>query len=152
MNKFDQIAYVDLFNNLNTNPIPLEFSNEMTTLKTLAALQAKVNQIIDFRNNAVNDANTYTDEQTKIINDALAVLQNNLNAGTLVPKGSLTIDKFSSDFLNSVNTFVQNQLAESAKFVSFGIDDSGYFYVDVPSNWEQINFSSDADGHLILEY
>jgi hypothetical protein len=151
MSAFDQISSIDLFDGLNISPIPLEFSQEMTTTKILAAIQAKVNEIIDFRNNAVSDANNYTDEQIKILNDVLTVLQNNLNLGTLVPKGSLTLDKFNSDFLSNLNNLIQNQLSQSAKFVSFGIDDNGYFYADIPDNWNGVTFDTDSDGHLILE-
>jgi hypothetical protein len=149
---FEPIPYLDLFGGLNIGTIPLEFSQEMTTTKILAAIQAGVNKIVDYRNNAVSDANSYTDEQIKILNDVLTVFQNSLNLGTLVPKGSLTLDKFNADFLTNLNSLIETQLANSAKFVNFGLDDNGYFYADIPDNWNEVNFSSDVEGHLILEY
>lgn len=47
-NKMDLLG--GMFNGLNLNPIPLEFSQSMTTTKTLAALLAKLDQVINFTN------------------------------------------------------------------------------------------------------
>jgi hypothetical protein len=145
MNQFDQLQYIDLFNGMNTSPIPLEFSNEMTTLKIMAALQAKVNSIIDFRNNAVSDANSYTDEQKALIDKSIQDLNTSLTQ---------TINSLPNNaaYMSTLIQTVTNVLSGAAKFVNFGLDDKGYFYADIPDSWNEITFSSDSEGHLILEY
>ena len=53
---------------------------------------------------------------------------------------------------------LQELVGRIAKFVIFGLDNRGYFVVDIPDNWDEITFSTDTDyssatyGHLILEY
>lgn len=47
-NKMDLLG--GYFNGLNLNPIPLEFSQSMSTTKTIAALLAKLDQVIGFTN------------------------------------------------------------------------------------------------------
>lgn len=44
------VEHFNLFSGLNINPIPLEFSNSLTTTEILGALQAKVNELIKILN------------------------------------------------------------------------------------------------------
>ena len=48
---------------------------------------------------------------------------------------------------------------EVAKFVQFGIDQNGYFYADIPENWDFLRFETGYDTsnpdeylHLIINY
>jgi hypothetical protein len=149
---FDKIPNIDLMNGLNINPIPLEFSQEMTTTKMLAAIQAKINQMIDFRNNAVSDAISYTDEECYKINKAFDELKNLINTVEIIPDGSLGIKKLSEDFLNVVNNKVIDMVKELTTTVWFGINDNGFFYAVIPESWNEITFETDVEGKLILKY
>jgi hypothetical protein len=134
-----------MFDGLNTSPIPLEFSQEMTTTKMLANIQAKVNSIIDFRNNAVADSNAYTDTQKATLDKSISDLQALLNT---------RINNLPNDvnYMQTLYSTIINYMGNIAKFASFGIDANGYFFADVPDSWDDITFSSDIDGRLILEY
>lgn len=46
----NKIEYIDLCGGLNLNPIPLEFSQEVSTTKMLLAMQSKLNTLVDFLN------------------------------------------------------------------------------------------------------
>ena len=58
-----------------------------------------------------------------------------------------------------INANLQEVIARVAKFVFFGITDDGYFYVDIPESWSDVQFSTGLDPskpdeylHLILTY
>lgn len=55
------VEKLDLFNNFNINPVPLEFSQGLTTSEVLAHLQSRVNTLIDAINEYEFETNTYTD-------------------------------------------------------------------------------------------
>ena len=58
-----------------------------------------------------------------------------------------------------IDANLQSLVAQIAKFVQFGIDQNGYFYADIPENWDFLRFEtgydpSDPDEylHLIINY
>lgn len=58
-----------------------------------------------------------------------------------------------------INANLQEVIARVSKFVFFGITDDGYFYVDIPESWSDVQFSTGLDPskpneylHLILTY
>ena len=58
-----------------------------------------------------------------------------------------------------INANLQEVIARVSKFVFFGITDDGYFYVDIPESWSDVQFSTglneskpDEYLHLILTY
>lgn len=65
-------------------------------------------------------------------------------------------------YIDALSKWIDKNLQELvgriAKFVIFGLSDNGYFYVDIPDNWEGITFSTITDysnvayGHLVIEY
>jgi hypothetical protein len=42
-------------------------------------------------------------------------------------------------------------IGKTIKTVQFGLNSEGYFTADIPETWEEINFSTDVEGHLIIE-
>lgn len=146
------ISQINLIDGLNINPIPLEMSQSMTTTKWLMAIQAKINEVILIRNEVVNDANSYTngkyESAIKLIDD----LKKLLNNGDIIPNESIGLEKLNSEFLTQMNSVVNNMVRDLSKTVWFGLNEEGYFYSVIPNDWEQINFNTNQDGNLILEY
>jgi hypothetical protein len=149
---FNIIDPINLLPNLSTNPIPLEFGQAMTTREILDALQAKVNEMILVRNEVVQDANNFTIEKFNILQGLLNDLTTMLNNGNIIPNGSIGLEKLQNDFLGQMSDVVTNMVHGLAKTVWFGINDNGYFYAVIPSDWEQIQFNTTQEGNLILQY
>jgi hypothetical protein len=149
---YNQLPLLDLLPNLNTNPIPLEFGQSLTTGEMLASLQAKVNEIIIIRNEVVQDANNYTIEKFNQLQQLINELTTMLNNGNIIPNGSIGLEKLNNDFLGQMGDVVTNMVHNLAKTVWFGINDNGYFYAVIPSDWEQIQFNTTQEGNLILQY
>lgn len=144
----DYISNIDLIDGLNIQTIPLEVGNEITTTKWLMAMQKKLNDIINMRNNMLKDSTTYTDEVIKAVQEEIEKIQN----GDYLKDGSIGFDKLNGDLDTLILEKVQERIENVAKMVIFYLDDDGHFCADIPSNWDFISFSSDIDGHLILEY
>jgi hypothetical protein len=149
---YNQLPLLDLLPNLNTNPIPLEFGQSLTTGEMLASLQAKVNEIIIIRNEVVQDANNYTIEKFNQLQGLINELTIMLNNGNIIPNGSIGLEKLNNDFLGQMGDVVTNMVHDLAKTVWFGINDNGYFYAVIPSDWEQLQFNTTQEGNLILQY
>ena len=145
MTVYNQIPNINLIDGLNISPIPLEFSQEMTTTKILASIEAKINSIIDFRNEAVSDSNVYTDEQVDTMTTSINSLVGALTTRINTLPNDIT-------FMSSFKNVIEDTIGDIAKFPIFGLSDDGYFTVDIANSWKEITFDSDAEGHLLLNY
>lgn len=68
------------------------------------------------------------------------------------------IDNYVVALRNWINENMVDLIQESVKFVQFGINNDGYFYADIPENWDNLQFSTIYDTehpdylHLVIEY
>lgn len=69
------------------------------------------------------------------------------------------IDNYVVALRDWINANLQELVRDTVKFVQFGLTDSGYFYADIPQNWDNLQFSTGYDPsntaeymHLILTY
>lgn len=69
------------------------------------------------------------------------------------------IDLLGEWFHDYITEEVAKQIHGFSQFVSFGLDDDGYFVTYVPKHWSELEFSTGTDydnpneyGHLILNY
>lgn len=148
----DYVSNINLIDGMNIQTIPLEVSNELTTTKWLMAMEKKLNDIINIRNNMLQDSTKYIDDQISYVNNYIKQLENLLQSGNYLNAHSIDLDKLNFDLKNEVDSEVIDFLPQIAKIPMFYLDDDGYFCVDIPSSWTDIIFSSDTEGHLILEY
>lgn len=64
----DKAKKIDLFDGLNVHPVPLDFTNSLTTTEFLLALQNKVNELVETWNISFEKIKEYTkEEQVRII-------------------------------------------------------------------------------------
>lgn len=145
------IEHLQLFNNVNVNPIPLEFNQSMSTTKILAGIEAKINTIIDLYNKANNEATAYTDSQFKVLKDSFTDLVNQVKNGAIIQDGSIDLSKLNTSFISDLHELIVNTVHDSSKFVTFGLDDTGRFVSYIPSTWEDLVFSTSEIGELTLD-
>lgn len=147
-----RIDSLNLIDGLHMSPIPLEVGNEMTTSKWLMAIQDKINKVIADGNAWQENAEQYTDEKVKLVNQELQKLYDSLTNGDIIQDGSIDLDKMSSNFIANLEKLIVENVDSVAKFATFGLDDDGHFVAYVPNKWNDIKFTTDMEGHLILEY
>ena len=148
---------MNLFNliNIPTNmqPTPSTFNEGFSYYETVSKLIMLVNQMI-------TQVNENTDEEQALkskYEDLLLVLinlQSDLDKyknGQLIPDGSISLTKMNPDIFNQINEYIKKYMYDMNKFVTFGLEDDK-LVAYIPETWEDITFSTDADGHLILEF
>ena len=102
------VNHINLLDGLNLNPIPLDFSQQISTTKWLGAIEAKVNSVIDIVNNMENDNNTYTDEQIAKIQKEIDELNRMLLSGEYIKDGSIKVEKLDPSFYKDLQSIVVN--------------------------------------------
>lgn len=82
-----------------------------------------------------------------------------LNARFAALENGAYIENYIPALASWINANLQEVIARVSKFVFFGITDDGYFYVDIPESWSDVQFSTGLDPskpdeylHLILTY
>lgn len=99
---------------------------------------------------------TLSDIRQAISGNSAAIAS--LNARFTYLENGGYIDNYVVALRNWINENMVDLIQESVKFVQFGINDDGYFYADVPENWDNLQFSTIYDTehpdylHLVIEY
>ena len=145
------IEHINLIDGMNIQPIPLSAGNEITTTKWLMAIQDKVNKIIDMGNAWEKNANEYSDNNRAEIQKEIDDLIEMIDSGDIIKPKSITADKIDDNFLDTFNDFIINKVYDATKFVFFGLE-KGHFIAYFPDSFNNVNFSTDENGHLCLEY
>lgn len=143
------IDHINLLDGLNLNPIPLDFSQQISTTKWLGAIEAKVNSVIDIVNNMENDNNTYTDEQIAKIQKEIDELNRMLLSGEYIKDGSIKVEKLDPSFYKDLQSVVVNYVHEATKFVTFGLK-GDYFVAYMPYSWKDLDFGTTENGELTI--
>lgn len=70
--------------------------------------------------------------------------------------------EYITNYIDALKDWIDNNLIElisrSVKFVQFGLTNDGYFYADIPENWDFLTFGTIYDAndtnylHLYIEY
>lgn len=149
MDIINLIENMNLIDGLNMNPIPLEFSQMETTTKIIFEMNAKLTSVINKANDFIVNANLYTDEEIKEVKALLYGL--NQLQGSFLKDKSVTLSKLSDESISNLNSRIMSYIGSTIKTVQFGLNDEGYFTADIPETWKEINFSTDDEGHLVIE-
>ena len=75
----DKAKKIDLFDGLNVHPVPLDFTNSLTTTEFLFALQNKVNELVETWNASFEKIKEYTKEEQERIIEIVSQSIENLN-------------------------------------------------------------------------
>lgn len=118
-----------------------------------------INKLITFTNNLITDVNKIIDFDNSLKDDYSNLLENlnkltieleKVKDGQYIKDGSITNNKLSQNVYTHFREYILNTVYQTAKFLSFGINEEGYFYADIPKNWNDVVFSTDENGRLIL--
>ena len=147
------INHIDLINGgLNINPIPFEFSEEMTTTKILLSMQNSINSMIDIINGWEQSCNEYTDSNNNKLKTEIELINFYLENGKKLKEKSITIDKLDVDFVDYVTKLIKLKFNDFIKTVVFQLDEEGRLIALIPDRWNDIIFTTDEYGRLCLEY
>lgn len=133
------------------SPHPLAITNAESTTKWLMGIQAKINSFINDSNNLLTKSVEYTDETYSDMKKRYDEMMKSIADGSFLLDGSIELDKLSSDLMLNIQKTIIEYLRNTARFVTFGLSDDGYFKAYIPDSWDNIDFSTDVDGHLILK-
>lgn len=143
------IEHINLIDGINVQPIPLSAGNEITTTKWLMAIQDKVNNIIDIRNNMLQDANNFTNEQIEKITNNLNIIIEDIKNGNIFEGAVINPSSLGEGFKNMINKQVNMEINKMSKGIFFTLK-NGRFIINVPETWDELKFDTDLEGHLIL--
>lgn len=147
------INHIDLINGgLNINPIPFEFSEEMTTTKVLLSMQKSINTIVDIVNNWESSCNEYTDKKISVINDELTKINKYLVNGEKLENGAIKSKHLSSEVTKFINYLVNESIKTSINTITFTLDEKGRLNAYIPSSFSNVIFSTDEQGRLVINY
>lgn len=76
----------------------------------------------------------------------------NLNTRFQALENGAYIENYIPALAEWINNNLQELVSRIAKFVSFGITDDGYFYADIPENWEFLQFETGYEPDVPTEY
>lgn len=139
--------HIDLIDGLNLTPVPLEFSQSLTTTKWLGSIEKRVNDIIKEYNEQIINSQMTTEDIEKMKEDIT-----NIFSGDFLEDGSIPLEKINSDFINKVEKLVKDTLGGFSKAVFFGLDNDGHFIANIPQTLSEIEFTTNMEGQLILKY
>lgn len=64
--------------------------------------------------------------------------------------------EYIENYIPALADWINNNLitlvSRIAKFVVFGLTDTGYFYADIPESWNEVQFSTGYDPEITEEY
>lgn len=133
--------------------IPTSFGNGVTLAEEVGMLATYVNSLYSQyveTNGSLNDLTASYNQLISSIN-AYKIQLDNFISGNTIPDGSITLEKLSSDIMVILKSWIDEYLYHLHTFVSFGLE-GDYFVVYIPDSWHDIKFTTDVEGHLILEF
>lgn len=134
--------------------LPTVYDDSLSYYEVLAKLSNYVNEMIVSVNNVIIAHNTLSNNYTETLKqlDLLKKEIELMKTGFYIQDGSIELKKLSASCLAKIQEYVVDTVHNIAKFVWFGLSDDGYFIAIIPESWNEIVFSTSADGELVLEY
>lgn len=122
----------------------------LETVKRLASQYGDLGSILD-------DIDSILDDLEAAINGNAAAIAS-LNARFQRLENGEYIENYIPALADWIDKNLITLVSRIAKFVVFGLTDTGYFFVDIPENWEFVHFGTIYDEndpnwlHLYLDY
>lgn len=137
------LNHIQLINGVNFEPIPLDFTNKLTTTEMLCEMQNKINNLID-------NVKDYNGELDKNLELALKDIEKQLNE--FVSSCDYNLENCMSSIINHLDYYIEKRISENVKLFQVGINEDGYFYIDTPSSFNEISFDTNENNELIIKY
>jgi hypothetical protein len=127
----------------NQQPIPSVYNEGFSQYEDILFLINLTNQLITNMNVGSDEIENLTKQQLDI-----PILKSELDKIAKGEYANLYIDALGSYIDNNLYSLVD----KIAQFVTFGLDDNGYFIAYIPETWTSIDFSTSENGELVLNY
>lgn len=131
---------------LKISPIPMETANKVTEVGWMLEIEKILNDIL------LNADKKYTDLSESVKNDIsnqLLKLQENINK---IIYSNIYSDAMTERIVETLTEL----LGESLKKITFGLDENGYFYANIPMAMSDLEFETITNesnyGKLMIKY
>lgn len=125
--------------------IPLVYDNSLSYYEVLCKVVKYINDLIG-NDKAIYELLGEHGKDIDVLKKQVDYLSSELEKVKNGDYVSLYIDSLSKWIDENLNELV----GRIAKFVTFGLDDEGYFVAYIPESWEQVEFDTSDKGELIL--
>lgn len=133
--------------------LPLVYDDSLSYMELLCKVVEKLNELGDDYNQLIDELSQKDYDYNQMQQD-IALLQEEMEK---VKRGD-----YISNYIDALSKWIDDNLQELvgkiARFVIFGLTDTGYFFADIPENWEFVKFGTIYDEndpnwlHLYLDY
>lgn len=133
--------------------LPSVYDDSLSYMELLTKVVAKLNELGEDYNQLVEIIEQTSYDYTQMEED-IAVLKTQMQK---VIDGDY-VSGWKDALFTMLDESIKELWAKGAQFVQFGLTQNGFFYVDIPENWDFLKFSTifDMDDpnylHLVLEY
>ena len=134
---------IELIEGINTNIVPLDFSNKMTTIEILHEMESKINKLIKDCNNNSSDLSSALKESLNKLEEKVKEFTNECD---------YNVENYLKTITNHLDYAIQDRISEQVKLFQVGIDKDGHFYITCPTSWKEIEFDTNENNELILKY
>ena len=128
----------------NNHPIPLEFSQGLTTSELIHSLLGYIQQLASIQD-------TVKDQLFKTMQEKFTELQKLLQSDTSF------FERYKNEIYNYCVQRIEEMIGENLKYITFTLED-GYLVAYVPDVWSSISFDTNANrndvdfGKLIIHF
>ena len=98
-----------------------------------------------------DDLGSILDDLEAAVNGNTAAIAS-LNARFQRLENGEYIENYIPALADWINNNLITLVSRIAKFVVFGLTDTGYFYADIPESWNEVQFSTGYDPEITEEY
>lgn len=153
IDKSDSLIKMNQFRFWCQKVLPLVYDDSLSYYELLCKVVKYINDLIH-NDQILSEMVESWNVDIDAIEQQISKLQEQLNKyadGELIPEYVLALQNFIDENLEGI-------IGRIVKFVSFGINEQGYFVALVPKTWNFIHFdtiiepSSELYGHLILQW
>lgn len=138
----------------NSNGIPSTYLNSITPYEQVSQLITYVNSLWEQYTNLTTSNSTLEQSYENVIKE-LQKMQldfQKYTTGANVLDGSISFKKLDNTIFTQINDYIKSYMYDMHKFVDFGLTSDGHFCADIPTTWQDITFSTNTTGNLILEF
>ena len=133
--------------------LPAVYDSGLSNIEILSKVLAAVNDLIKNNNEFIKELNEAEVNILQLQAD-VAQLQQDIED----VKNGEYVSLYLNSIISWIDTNLQCLVARVVKFFSFGIDDTGHVYVDIPYTWRfldiswDMNYGTENFGHIIMEW
>lgn len=134
--------------------LPLTYDDSLSYMELLSKVVNKLNELGEDYNELVEQIQQEGYDYSQMLED-IEFLKNEVEK---IERGDY-ISEWREPLIEMLDESIKEIWAHGAQFVQFGLTNDGYFYVDIPDNWNFLRFETGYDEskpeewlHLIINY